>query len=202
MQTKMQTSMTQWSKITRWLHALIAITIIGQLISSLILVPPDEMEGASFLGKMAMETHEIVGLTAALLLFLHWLWSFISSSDIKLSKLFPLTVNGYRRSVAEISYLLKHKKLPSTDTANSGNLASLFHGIGIIVASIAAFSGTGLYYVMDFTAKGFENPLFEEVAEVHETFANLMWLYLIIHVLAAMWHEYSDERIIKLMFRF
>ncbi len=193
--------MKQWSAVTRWLHALIAATIIGQLISSLILVPPDEMEEATFLGKMAMETHEVVGLLAAMFLFLHWLWSFLSSSDVKLSKLFPLSVSGFRGIAADLAYLVKNKKLPSTDQG-SGNLASLFHGFGIIIASIAAFSGAALYYVMDFTAKGFENPLFEEIAEVHETIANLMWFYLIIHVLAAVWHEYSNDRIIKLMFRF
>lgn len=196
----MQTSMKQWSKTTRWLHALIAITITGQLISSLILVPPDEMEEATFLGKMAMETHEFVGLMAATLLLLHWLWSFISSSDIKLSKLFPLSASAYKQIVAEVSYLFKHGRLPSTDS--HGGLASLFHGFGIIIASAVAFSGAGLYYVMDFTTKGFENPLFEQIAEVHELFGNLMWFYLITHVAAAVWHEYSGERVVKLMFRF
>ena len=199
----MKTSMTPWSKITRWLHALIAISIVGQLISSLILVPPDEMAEATFIGGMAMETHEIMGLFAAALLFLHWLWSFMSNSEIKLSKLFPFSINGYRKITSEISYLLKYKKLPSgTEQENTGNLASLFHGFGLIIASFVAFSGAGLYYVMDFTARGFENPLFENIAEIHELFGNLMWFYLGVHVLAAVWHEYSNERIIRLMFRF
>ena len=40
-----------WSKTTHWLHALITLGIISQLIFSLLMVPPDEFEGASELSK-------------------------------------------------------------------------------------------------------------------------------------------------------
>lgn len=191
--------MNEWSKITRWLHAAIAFSIIAQLIFSLVLVPPDEMEGASNIGKFAMEGHELVGLIAVALLFIHWLWLLKTSSDIKLKNLFPYRSDELQQVKTELAYLLENKKLPTAE--DHGGLSGLVHGLGIIIASGAAFTGFGLYLVMDFSSKGYENPLFENIAEVHELFGNLMWFYLIAHVLAAAWHEYEGQQIVSKMFK-
>jgi cytochrome b561 len=184
-----------WSKITRYLHAAIALSITTQLILSLILAPPDELEDAGELAKMAMEGHEVVGLIAAGLLLLHWLWILMANSEIKLGDLFPLSANGMQRIQSEISELVKKKALPAA--GQHGGLSGLVHGLGILIASVMAATGVGLYVVMDFTTQGFENPLFEEIAEIHELFGSLMWAYLIAHVIATAWHEYSGERIIS-----
>lgn len=188
---------THWSKITRWLHSLIAVTFITQLALSLVLAPPDEFDEASGIAIAAMEGHEIVGLIAAGLLFIHWLWLFIPSSDVRLKNLFPYYPAGIKRVKDEIAYLIKNKRLPTSDS--HGGLAGCIHGLGILIASGIAFSGVGLYIVMDFTAGGFENPLFENIAELHEAFGSLMWTYLVLHVFAAAWHEYAGEKIVARM---
>ena len=194
----MQTETQRWSKITRWLHALIALSLTVQLILSLVLAPPDELDDATELAKAAMEGHELIGLVAASLLLLHWLWILLPNNDVKLGNLFPIMGAGLQQIKSDISYILKNKTLPHGD---HGGLSGLVHGLGILIASAVATTGVGLYIVMDFTPQGFENPLFEEIAEVHELFGNLMWAYLIAHVFAAAWHEYSGERIILRMFR-
>jgi len=191
--------MTIWSKVTRWLHALIALSIITQLLLSQVLAPPDEFIDATDLAKAAMEGHEVIGLIAAGLLVIHWLWLFLQQSDVKLKNLFPLSLVGRQQVMADIKYLLKNKSLPSAE--NHGGLSGLIHGIGILVASGVAFTGVGLYIVMDFTEEGFESFFFEAIAEVHELFGNLMWFYLVAHVFAAVWHEYSGDHIIGRMFK-
>ncbi len=193
-------NLNQWSKITRWLHASIALSLTIQLVLSLVLVPPDEFDEAGSLGIWAMEGHEIIGLVAAGLLFLHWLWMFLPNNDVKLTNLFPfLKAGGVQQIKSQIQYVMKEQKLP--DASEHGGLAGLIHGFGILIATAVAVSGVGLYVVMEYSSKGFENPLFENIAEVHELFGNLMWFYLIAHVLAAGWHEYAGERIISRMFR-
>ncbi len=194
----MQNETPKWSKITRWLHTLIALSLTAQLILSLVLAPPDEFDDASELAKTAMEGHEVVGLVAAGLLFLHWLWMLIPNNDVKLGNLFPIIGAGLKQTKSDIGYILKNKTLPYGD---HGGLSGLVHGLGILIASAIAATGVGLYIVMDFTSQGFENPLFEDIAEMHELFGNFMWAYLIAHVFAAAWHEYAGERIIARMFR-
>ena len=194
----MQIETQRWSKITRWLHALIALSLTIQLILSLVLAPPDELDDASELAKAAMEGHELIGLIAAGLLLLHWIWMLIPNNDVKLANLFPIMGAGLQQTKSDIGYILKNKMLPRAD---HGGLSGLVHGLGILIASAVAATGVGLYVVMDFTTQGFENPLFEEIAEVHELFGNLMWAYLIAHVFAAALHEYTDEPIISRMFR-
>ena len=190
----------QWSRATRWLHLLIALGITTQLILSLILVPPDELDGASEIGKIAMEGHEIVGLVTASLLLLHWIWLFMRSSDLKFQNLFPwFSAAGLQQIKSDIQFLISHKTLPKA--RDHGGLSGFVHGLGILVASSLALTGVGLYIVIDFTQQGADNPLFENIAEVHELLASLMWTYLVAHVLAAAWHEYSGERIIPAIFR-
>ena len=187
-----KTSAPRWAKPTRWLHSLMALGLTTQLVLSLIMLPPDELEGASELQKAATEGHEVVGLITAGIMLLHWLWLFMSSSDIKFRNMFPWTPSGIKRIVGETVYLIKHRKL--APIGEHGGLSGFIHGLGFLVATIMAGSGVGLYVVMDFMG-GFENPLFEQIADVHVLFGNLMWAYLVLHALAAIWHEFLGERI-------
>lgn len=194
-----KTSTPRWSKPTRWLHALIALSVTIQLLLSLTMVPPDKLNGASTLEKFSMESHEWVGLIAAGLLFTHWVWLLMSNSDVKLRNLFPWTSSGLRRIGTEVSYLIQNKKLPPA--GEHGGVSGLIHGLGLLVASGMTLTGVGLYAVMDYTQGGFENPLFEQIAGIHSLLGNLMWVYLVGHFLAALWHEYLGDRIIAQMFR-
>lgn len=194
-----KSSTPRWLKPTRWLHALIALSVTAQLLLSLTLVPPDELDGASALGKFSMESHEWIGLIAAGLLFTHWVWLLMSNSDVKLRNLFPWAPSSLKRIGTEVSYLIQNKKLPPA--GEHGGVSGFIHGLGLLVASGMALTGVALYVVMDFMQGGFALPLFEQIAGIHSLLGNLMWAYLVGHFLAALWHEYMGDHIIVKMFR-
>lgn len=183
----------RWLKPTRWLHALIALGVTAQLTLSLVMAQPDHLDKAGTFAKLAWEGHEWVGLFAAAALFLHWVWLLMSRSDVKLRNLFPWSAVGMKQVGGEVTYLLKNRKLPAV--AKHGGLSGFIHGLGILIATFMAASGVGLYLVMNFTAGGFDNPLFEQIAQLHSLASNLMWAYLTGHVLASVWHEYFGEKI-------
>ena len=188
----------QWHAGTRWLHRFMALGILGQLLLSLIMAKPDHLDTASELEKMAWEGHEWVGLATVGILVLHWLWLMLPMSDISFAKLFPWSLSGLKQVGADIAYTVKNRQLPPP-TAES-KLAGLIHGLGFLVATIMAATGFALFLVIDF-GDGAGSEAFEQVDEIHETFATLMWAYLIGHVVAAVWHEYRGERLIAAMFK-
>lgn len=189
---------TRWQRGTRWLHGLIAIGIIGQLALSQLMTGPDHLDTATTLQKNTLELHEWLGLATVALMLAHWLWLFLPNSDVHLSKLFPWNKAGRSAVWKDISYLNKNKQLPPLGA--HGGLSGMVHGLGFLVASMMALSGLGIYLVLDFGG-GPESHFFEPLATVHALFANLMWAYLIAHVLMAAWHEYKGERLISKMFR-
>ena len=66
----------------------LALTVSPQLLISLIMEPPDE-EHASTLTRADFEAHEAAGLTAVVIVLIHWLWSLMGKADGGLSHLFP-----------------------------------------------------------------------------------------------------------------
>lgn len=184
----------RWRKQTRWLHALVAASLSIQLIVSLFMAHPDHLDKANVFEKLAWEGHEWVGLFAAAALLLHWIWLFMSNSDVKFRNLFPWSSTGMKQISNEVIYLLKNRKFPPL--AEHGGLSGFIHGLGILIATFMAASGVALYLVMDFTASGLDNSLYEQIAFFHSLASNLMWTYLIGHLMASVWHEYFGEKIL------
>lgn len=191
-------SARQWHAGTRWLHRLMALGIVGQLVLSLIMAKPDHLDNANAVAKLAWEGHELLGLATVGIVVLHWLWLMLPMSDISIGKLFPWNVRSLQQVVADIIYTVKNRQLPAATADNQ--LASLIHGLGLLVATVMIVTGFALFVVMDFGA-GAGSESFEFWAEIHETFGSLMWIYLIGHVVAAVWHEYRGERLIAAMFK-
>jgi cytochrome b561 len=196
----MKTSVTprQWHGFTRLLHALMALGIIGQLIFSQLMTAPDELEGATELQKFSLEGHELLGLFTFGVLVVHWLWLLIPNNDVTFAKLFPWGPSGLKRVGADLMHIIKHRHLP--EVGNESGLSGLIHGFGFLIASVMAASGFALYLVMDF-GDGAGSDSFEQYAEIHEITATFLWIYLIAHVLAAVWHEYRGQRLIAGMFK-
>lgn len=186
----------RWLRPTRWLHALIALSLTTQLILSEFMAKPDHLDRASELEKTLWEGHEWIGLFAAGALVLHWVWSFMSNSDVKLGNLFPWSTDGFKRIKSEVSYLIKARKLPAA--GEHGGLAGFIHGLGILIGSAMAATGVGLYIVIDYLG-GPEDPLFEQIAQIHGFLGTFMWIYLVGHVLAVAWHEYLGEKVLSSM---
>ena len=198
MEISEKTSLTvsQWHIVTRLLHGFMALGIIAQLLSSQIMAAPDELEEASQLQKLFWESHELIGLFTAGIIFLHWLWIVIHSNDVAFNKLFPYNASGIKNITSDIRYIIANKTLP--EQRNGSSLASFIHGLGFLTATIMVLSGTTLYYIIDW-GDGAGSDAFEAVAEFHEFFAGFMWSYLAVHAIAAIWHEFKGEHIIKAM---
>ncbi len=69
-----------WSRPTRLLHLGLVVTVTAQLGISLIMAPPDE-EQASALASTAFEAREFLGMTALVIVLIHWLWTVVRQTD-------------------------------------------------------------------------------------------------------------------------
>lgn len=188
----------QWHIVTRLLHGLMAVGIIGQLLFSLLMVAPDELDTADALQKFALDAHEVLGLATVGIMLAHWLWMLFPRSDVAFSKLFPWSLSGLKGIGADVSHIIKHRHLP--EAGNSSGLSGFVHGLGFLVASGMAVSGFALYLVLDW-GDGVESAAFGTYAGIHSLLGTFMWIYLGGHVLAAAWHEYRGQRLIAAMFR-
>ncbi|WMP18743.1 cytochrome b/b6 domain-containing protein [Thiothrix lacustris] len=188
----------QWHGVTRLLHGLMALGIVGQLVFSQLMVAPDELEEATALQKFALEGHELVGLGVVAVMVLHWLWMLFPKSDVSFGKLFPWGPSGLKRVFADVGHIFKRGHLP--EVGNDAGLAGFIHGLGFLIATAMAASGFALYLVLDF-GDGAGSDSFEQYAHWHGFFATFMWIYLAGHVIAAAWHEYRGQRLISGMFK-
>ena len=188
----------QWHGFTRLLHALMALGIVGQLIFAQLMAAPDELEEATALQKFSLEGHEWLGLFTLGVLVLHWLWLLMPSGDVSFAKLFPWGPAGLKRIGADIAHIIKHRHLPEVGEASG--LSGFVHGLGFLIASVMAASGLALFLVMEW-GDGAGSDSFEKYADIHVLVANGMWIYLIAHVIAAVWHEYRGQRLIAGIFK-
>lgn len=188
----------EWQRTTRWLHGFIAIGIIGQLLLSLVMANPHRLQQASEFGRVALDAHEMLGLTTLLFMFIHWIWIMLPRSDINLTHLFPYTPEHWRYVMADIRHLWQQHELP--EVRERGGLSGFIHGLGFLTASVMVLTGLGLYLVLELGG-GVKSPAFHTIGNIHGLFGNLMWVYLAGHVLAAAWHQYRGTPIITQMFR-
>jgi cytochrome b561 len=188
---------SKWHIITRFLHGLIAVGIIAQLLSSQFMVPPDELNDATAVQQFSWESHEVLGLITVAAILFHWLWIFFPRSDVSFFRLFPWNKAGIKTVKADVSHFIQNRTIP--DMQQENGLSSFIHGLGFLVATLMAASGFALYLVIDW-GDGAGSNSFETVVSIHQLFASIMWVYLIGHVGAAFWHEYKGEKIIQAIF--
>lgn len=188
----------RWQRVTRWLHAGIALGISAQLVLSLGMAAPDHAAHSSQAAQAMLEAHELVGLTTFALLALHWLWLILPRSDVSFAKLFPYSRVSWQQVRADLAHVRSQRRLP--EAHQLGGLAGLIHGLGFLTATLMAVSGAALYWVMDFGA-GVDSQSFHLIGTVHGLFGNLMWAYLLGHVAAALWHQSHQHGFIARMFR-
>lgn len=167
------------SATTKILHWAAALAIITQLGLSLVMQSPSRNRpGDSF-----FEIHEKVGIAAAIILTVFWIWSIARSGETRLVAFFPWLSPKQLRLVAADA---KRVFTPLEHGQETRPFASAVHGLGLIIATLMAFSGLLGYFVASARS----------LLEVHETVAPLMWAYLIGHVAISIVHELRGERII------
>ena len=83
-----------WSPLTKFLHIGMVVTIVTQLVISLVMeIPAPPPAQAQGIGATFFEIHEIVGLVAAVFILLHWLWLF-KAPDNSFADFFPWNSSG------------------------------------------------------------------------------------------------------------
>ena len=174
---------------TRIVHALLAGTIVVQLLTSFVFNPDNG-------GNFAFQVHQYSGLVAfvAALAF----WVVIMTRKIGSSKvlLFPWFNKNCRKDViADAKNYARHAmklKLPTHDS--HAPLASAVHGLGLLLMSAMAATGT-IYYFIN-TGNPDAGGMVGVVMNAHKLLASLVWAYLIGHAsLAVLQHFFGGVKL-------
>lgn len=169
---------------TRLLHMSVALAVIWQMGVSLIMQGP---RGARP-GDVFFTTHGYVGLAAMAVIVLFWANLALRRVGTERGALFPWFSATRRAALwadtrAHLA-ALRRLRLPHYD--ETAPLASAVHGLGLLLMTLMAGTGT-LWW---FTAPSAATGIFENA---HKLFANLAWAYLIGHAGLAVIHHLRGE---------
>ena len=195
MTTGTDTAAPRFSAPTRLLHAGIALAIITQLLTSLVLRPEEHGQA----GNVYFEVHEYAGLAAFALLAGFWVLVAIRRRGTEAGALWAWfsarRLAALRDDLGAHLTSLRQLRFPCHD--DHAALPSAIHGLGIALMSAMAVTGT-LYYVVnqgDPDAGGFVGVLMF----IHTSLANLVWAYLIGHEgLAVIQHFFNDYSLLNM----
>ncbi len=185
----------KWNVPTRWLHAGLALTVSLQLLISLVMEPPDKKD-ATAMARAAFEGHEAVGVTAVVIVLLHWLWSTFDKADGGLAHLFPWRGAAWAEVKADVAGLM-NRQLPQGGPR--GGLPGLLHGLGFLAVTGMALTGAALFVL--FPESGKPDNAVNLIAEVHSFISNFVWVYWGGHVAMAFMHKVAGHANVKDMFK-
>ena len=174
---------------TRLVHALMALAVISQLLSSLVMKPPHNGNAGNFF----FEIHEYGGLSAFVMVLLFWIVLTARTRGTPASLLFPW-FSGARLSalwsdIKQHAQALRHLTLPPYD--GDSPLASAVHGLGILLVTTMATTGTLNYFLGG--SGGAAGQIVKIAMWIHHTLGGVVWAYLIGHVsLAVLQHFITD----------
>lgn len=171
---------------TRLIHAGLALSIITQLSTSLVMRAP---HGTSP-GDLLFEVHEFSGYAALGFAALFWLVLVLRSKGTSFGSLIPWFSAERRAAVISDTkaHLASARHLTFPDTDDHRPMASAIHGLGLLLMTLMAMTGTASVLLPGVR---------EQVLGVHVLFANVVWAYLIGHAglaLLAHWTRHLDLR--------
>jgi cytochrome b561 len=182
------------SSTTRGLHLLLLLTVIVQLLSSeVIRIPlPGNPPTTLFI------LHEYSGIGSLGLIMIFWLWTLIRHGERKLGRLVPwLLPRRILDVLADVSAHLRMMRAAASRTDaeshSNGALASAIHGLGLLVVTGMAATGTVFFFTHG-------TPLAHQALDLHRLIANFMWAYLIGHAGMAALHHLIGSDILLRMF--
>ncbi|OHC95965.1 MAG: hypothetical protein A2792_09360 [Sphingomonadales bacterium RIFCSPHIGHO2_01_FULL_65_20] len=182
---------TDRSLLTKALHGLLAVAVIHQLVIINFMIAPKPGRPENF----AFELHEWVGLTSLGLLLAYWLWTLVRRGEVRFSLLVPwfspkATLAVWQDFRLHLS-VWRRGRLPDV---GSHPFAHAVHGLGLIVMSVMAVTGTmSLISVLP-------EPVRTAGMTVHEASSKLVWAYVIGHASLAILHEVAGHRLFRQMF--
>lgn len=169
---------------TRLLHMGVALAVIWQLGVSLIMQGP---RGARP-GDVFFTTHSYVGLAAMAVIVLFWANLMLRRLGTAHGALFPWFSAARRAALwADTrAHLAALTRLRLPHYVEDSALASAVHGLGLLLMTLMAGTGTLWWFTAPSAAAG----TFETV---HKLFANLAWAYLIGHAGLAVIHHLRGD---------
>jgi cytochrome b561 len=177
------------SDTTRAVHLLLLLLIINQLVSSQYMRLPHGGAAPSWL----LQLHEYAGLVTLPVLAVFWAWTLIRSGETRLSRLVPwLSMAGVRDVLVDAAAQGRRLIAGRAPDDRDGALASAVHGIGLLVMTVMAITGTIYFATAGTTAR--------VVLDVHKLVANLAWAYLLAHAGMAILHQLLGSNMFARMF--
>jgi len=175
----------KFGRITKLLHLGLASTISLQLLLSLVMASPHPGRERGLVGTFSYQLHEYVGLTALVLILLHWLL-FLSGNAYKgLGHFYPWFSAQRRQSLwLEVRSLAR---LQVGNPATQDQVAGALQGLGMLVGLMLAASGGLIFFGM--AADGSASPSIHLVKEFHGFWGPVMWGYVGIHFCATVMHR-------------
>lgn len=166
------------TRVTRMFHGGLALSILIQLLTSLVMQGPDDVQP----GDLLFQIHRFSGITATGLAFALWLVILMRGRGTDLGALLPWFSTA--RLLALGADLRAHGaalirlRLPTHDPKAA--LPAAVHGLGLLLISAMALSGTVYFLQVTFGFHSAE-PDGMWAMTVHLALANLVWAYLIGH---------------------
>ena len=190
----------KYDRITRWLHAGIALGVVVQLLCSLFMAVPSPGRHLPHAGYLLFLIHRWSGITVVALVILHWLWNLSGHVAGGWGHLFPwFSGPRMQRLMSDIKDAPKWLKGEFPDQQEETiPLAGAIHGLGLLAVTAVALSGAVIFFGMgpDGAASGFVAL----VKEGHAFLGNVIWVYFVGHAGIAVLHQVRGERLISRMF--
>jgi cytochrome b561 len=177
---------TRHNRATRILHAGLALAIVTQILTSLQMHGPDDVQA----GDILFQVHRYSGLAATVLAFGLWMTILMRSRGTDLGALMPW-LSGRRlaalgRDIKVHAGAALKLRLPKYDPEAA--LPSAIHGLGLVLISAMAVSGA-VYFTEVALGLHSAEPDGMIAMTVHLALANLVWAYLIAHAGLAIPHH-------------
>jgi cytochrome b561 len=190
----------KYDRITRWLHAGIAIGVMVQLFSSLFMNVPAPGRSFAETGYHFFSVHRWSGITVVTLVILHWSWGLSGHVAGGWGHLFPwFSGRRLRNLMSDIKDVPKWLQGAFPDQQEETiPLAGAIHGLGLLAVSAMALSGTTIFFGMG--PHGSMSRLVALVREAHIYMGNVLWVYFSGHVGIAVLHQWRGHRLITNMF--
>jgi cytochrome b561 len=171
-----------YDRLTRWLHAGLALAVPLQLFSESFMRLPKLGRIRSSSEAFFFTMHEWIGLAACAIVVLHILWSALGTAKGGLVRLFPyFSAEGREGIINEIKEIPGWLSGKLHETAEESALAGTVHGLGLLLVLGMASTGTVVFFGMN-EVTGHMSPFVHAIAEIHGTGGNLVWAYLIGHI--------------------
>ena len=190
----------KYDRLTRWLHAGIALAVVTQLVSSQLMEVPQPGRLLNGTESRFFAIHQWSGMCVLSLLVFHWLWHLAGHVPFGWGHFYPWFSRVRLRKVLSAVKTLPpwiRGQLPAGGE-ETASLAGAVHGLGLLAATVMALTGATIFFGM--AADGSMSGFVEVVKEIHGFMANFIWAYFVGHVGMAVLHHWRDEPLITKMF--